>query len=83
MILEETNIRSSKSFLSTVVLPEQVRLEPFLEDGETVSVSDGGGELIPPLGVRQEKSLCWDWELLSVGTTRRLSEEDRRWRLGV
>ena len=25
-------------------------LEPFLERGETVSVSDGGGELIPPLG---------------------------------
>ena len=50
MILEETNIRSSQSFLSTVVLPEQVRLEPFLEDGETVSVSDGGGELIPPFG---------------------------------
>ena len=25
-------------------------LEPFLEGGETVSVSDGGGELIPPLG---------------------------------
>ena len=50
MILEETNIRSSKSFLSTVVLPEQVRLKPFLEGGETVSVSDGGGELIPPLG---------------------------------
>ena len=24
--------------------------EPFLEGGETVSVSDGGGELIPPLG---------------------------------
>ena len=50
MILEETNIRSSPTFLSTVVLPEQVRLEPFLEGGETVSVSDGGGELIPPLG---------------------------------
>ena len=30
--------------------PEQVCLEPFLEGGETVSVSDGGGELIPPLG---------------------------------
>ena len=25
-------------------------LEPFLEGGETVSVSDGGRELIPPLG---------------------------------
>ena len=50
MILEETNIRCSQSFLSTVVLPKQVRLEPFLEGGETVSVSDGGGELIPPLG---------------------------------
>ena len=50
MILEETNIRSSQSFLSTVVLPEQVRLKPFLEGGETVSVSDGGGELIPLLG---------------------------------
>ena len=36
--------------LSTIVLPEQVRLEPFLESGETVSVSDGGGELIQPLG---------------------------------
>ena len=35
-------------------------LEPFLEGGETVSVSDGGGELIPPLGGQQEKSLCWD-----------------------
>ena len=30
MILEETNIGTSKPFLSTVVLPEQVRLEPFL-----------------------------------------------------
>ena len=50
MILEETNIGSIEPFLSTVVLPEQVRLEPFLEGGETVSVSDGGGELIPPLG---------------------------------
>ena len=50
MILEETSIRYSKSFLSTVVLLEQVRLEPFLGRGETVSVSDGGGELIPPLG---------------------------------
>ena len=37
VFLEETNIRSSKSFLSTVVLPEQVRLKPFLEGGETVS----------------------------------------------
>ena len=36
--------------LGTVVFPEQVCLEPFLEGGETVSVSDGGGELIPPLG---------------------------------
>ena len=50
MTLEETNIGSSKPFLSTVVLLEQVRLEPFLEGVETVSVSDGGGELIPPLG---------------------------------
>ena len=25
-------------------------LKPFLEGGETVSVSDGGVELIPPLG---------------------------------
>ena len=41
---------SSRSFLGTVVFPEQVCLEPFLEGGETVSVSDGGGELIPPLG---------------------------------
>ena len=49
MILKETNIRSSQSFLSAVVFPEQVHLEPFLEGGETVSVSDGGGELIPPL----------------------------------
>ena len=47
MILEETNIMSSKSFLGTVVFPEQVCVEPFLEGGETVSVSDGGGELIP------------------------------------
>ena len=38
---------SSRSFLGTVVFPEQVCLEPFLEGGETVSVSDGGGELIP------------------------------------
>ena len=50
MFLEETNTGSSKSFLSTVVLPEQVRLEHFLEGGETVSVPDGGGEVIPPLG---------------------------------
>ena len=41
---------SSRSFLGTVVFPEQVCLEPILEGGETVSVSDGGGELIPPLG---------------------------------
>ena len=27
-----------------------MRLEPFLEGGETVSVSDGGEELVPPLG---------------------------------
>ena len=27
-----------------------MHLEPFLEGGETVSVSDGGGELILPLG---------------------------------
>ena len=53
MILEETNIRSSQAFLNAVLLPEQVRLEPFLEGGETVSVSDGGGELIPPLGGHQ------------------------------
>ena len=32
------------------VLLEQVCLEPFLEGGETVSVPDGGGELVPPLG---------------------------------
>ena len=50
MIPEETNIMSSRSFLGTVVFPEQVCLEPILEGGETVSVSDGGGELIPPLG---------------------------------
>ena len=50
MFLKEANIRSSKSFLNTVVLPEHVRLKPFLEGGETVSVSDGGGEVIPPLG---------------------------------
>ena len=50
MILEETDIMSSRSFLGPVVVPEQVCLEPFLEGGETVSVSDGGGELIPPLG---------------------------------
>ena len=48
--MEETNIRSSQSFLSTVGLPEQVRLKPFFEGGETVSVPDGGGEMTPPLG---------------------------------
>ena len=41
---------SSGSFLGTIVFLEQVCLEHFLEGGETVSVSDGGGELIPPLG---------------------------------
>ena len=71
MILEETNIMSSRSFLGTVVFPEQVCLEPILEGGETVSVSDGGGELILERAV------------LSGGTTRRLSKEDRRWRVGV
>ena len=30
--------------------PAQVHLEPFLDCGETVSIPDGGGELIPPLG---------------------------------
>ena len=30
MILEETNIRSSQAFLSAVLLPEQVRLEPIV-----------------------------------------------------
>ena len=50
MILGEIDIRFSTSFLGAVVFPEQVRLELFLEGGETVSVSDGGGELIPPLG---------------------------------
>ena len=83
MILEESNIRSRQSFLGTVVFPEQVRLKPFLEGGETVSVSDGGGELIPPLGARQEKSLCWDQVVLSGGTNRRLSEEDHKWWVGV
>ena len=58
MILEETNIMSSRSFLSTVVIPEQVCLEPFLEGGETVSVSDGGGELIPPLGGQKGEELA-------------------------
>ena len=43
MILEETNIRSRKSFQGTVVFPEPVCLEPFLEGRETVSVSDGSG----------------------------------------
>ena len=57
MLLEEANIRSSKSFQSTVVLSEQVRLKPFLEGGETVSVSDGGGEVIPPLGVQTGEEL--------------------------
>ena len=57
MILEETNIMSSRSFLGTVV-PEQVCLEPFLEGGETVSVSDGGGELIPPLGGPDRRRAC-------------------------
>ena len=46
MILEEANIGSSKPFFSSVLLPEQVRLEPFLEGRETVSVSDGGGEVL-------------------------------------
>ena len=59
-ILEETNVGSSKPFLSTVVLPEQVRLEPFLEGGETVSVSDGGGELIPPLGGQTGEQLVFN-----------------------
>ena len=27
-----------------------MRLYPFLEVGDTVSISDGGGERIPPLG---------------------------------
>ena len=57
MILEETSIMSSKSFLSTVVLPEQVCLKPFLEGGETVSVSDGDGELIPLLGSQTGEEL--------------------------
>ena len=48
--MRKLTIGSSKPFLSTVVLPEQVRLEPFLEGGKTVSVSYEGGELIPPLG---------------------------------
>ena len=48
MLLEEANIRSSKSFLCTVELLEQVRVKPFLDGGETVSVSDGGVEVIPP-----------------------------------
>ena len=48
MILEETSGPANHSY--TIVLPEQVRLEPFFDGGETVSVSDGGGELIPPLG---------------------------------
>ena len=49
---------SSRSFLGTVVFPEQVCLEPFVEGGETVSVSDGGGELIPPLGGQTGEELC-------------------------
>ena len=53
MFLEETNIRSSKSFLSTVV-----RLEPFLEGGETVSVSDGAWELIPPSVSADRRKTC-------------------------
>ena len=44
------SLREKPANSCTVVLLEQVRLEPFLEGGETVSVSDGGGEMIPPLG---------------------------------
>ena len=64
MILEETNIRSRQSFLSAVVLPEQVRLEPLLEGGE--GVPDGGGEMIPPLGGQTEEEL-----VLGPGTLER------------
>ena len=74
---------SSGSFLDIVVFPEQVCLEPFLEGGETVSFSDGGGELIPPLGGQTGEELVLGPAVLSGGTTRRLSVEDRRWRVGV
>ena len=60
------DIRSSQTFLSAVVLAEQVRLEPFLEGGETVSVSDGGGKLIPPLGGQTGEEL-----VLGPGTLER------------
>ena len=59
VILEETNIRSSHAFLSAVVFPEKVRFEPFLEGGETFSVPDGVGELIPPLGGQTKEELVW------------------------
>ena len=67
VILEETNIRSSQSFLSAIVLPEQVRFQPFLEGGETVSVPDGGGELIPPLGSQTGEELVQYQEVRQVG----------------
>ena len=67
---------SSRYFLGTVVFPEQVCLEPFLEGGETVSVSDGGGELIPPLGQTGEELV------LGLGGLERW-DQDRRWRVGV
>ena len=36
------NIGSSQTFLSNVVLPEQVSLLPFLEGGDTVSLMEVG-----------------------------------------
>ena len=52
-----------------------MRLEPFPEGGETVSVSDGGGELIPPLGGQTGEELGlgpgslerWDHETVVRG----------------
>ena len=63
---------SSRSSLGIVVFPEQVCLEPFLEGGEIVSVSDAGGELIPPLGGQTGEELVlgpgglerWDHQMV-------------------
>ena len=49
MILEEANIRSSQSFLSTVVIPKQVRLKSYL--GTDHYSAEGCGEGASTLSV--------------------------------
>ena len=49
----------------------------------TVSVSDGGRKLIPPLGGQTGEELVLGPGALERWDHQTVSEEDRRWRVGV